>query len=207
MTDISDMIAQSVAAKEEAENSGKPNVGTRLRHARLLAGARLKDIAEAANCSESLLSKLENNKIQPSLNMLARVCDALNLTIGELFATPGADQEVIQRAGERIVVELDPLRRGEGIAMERLIPYAKGHLLQGNVHIVAPGGGSDGLVSHEGEEVGYVLSGQIELLLGDKVYNVNAGDSFTYRSETPHGYRNIGKSEARIIFINTPPSF
>ncbi|QRG07765.1 cupin domain-containing protein [Xanthobacter dioxanivorans] len=207
MSDISDFIVQGVAAKEEAEQAPRLQVGTRLRHARLLAGARLKDIAEAANCSESLLSKLENNKIQPSLNMLARVCEALHLTIGELFATPDADQEVVQRTGQRMVVELDPLRRGEGIRMERLIPYAKGHLLQGNVHIVAAGGGSDGLVAHEGEEVGYVLCGRIELLLGDKIFNVNAGDSFTYRSEIPHGYRNIGEEEARIIFINTPPSF
>lgn len=206
MTELTEIVARAAAEKGE-DNPGKFQVGTRLRHARLLAGARLKDIAEAANCSESLLSKLENNKIQPSLNMLSRVCDALNLTIGELFATPDAEQDVVLRAGQRMVVELDPLRRGDGIRMERLIPYAKGHLLQGNVHIVAPGGGSDGLVVHEGEEIGYVLAGQVELVLGDRTYKISTGDSFTYRSEIPHGYRNIGDEEARIIFINTPPSF
>lgn len=206
MADLTDMGARAAEARGE-DTPGKFQVGTRLRHARLLAGARLKDIAEAANCSESLLSKLENNKIQPSLNMLARICDALHLTIGELFATPDAAHDVVLRAGQRMVVELDPLRRGAGIQMERLIPYAKGHLLQGNIHIVAPGGGSDGLVAHEGEEVGYVLAGQVELTLGERTYQIGAGDSFTYRSEIPHGYRNVGDEEARILFINTPPSF
>jgi quercetin dioxygenase-like cupin family protein len=106
-----------------------------------------------------------------------------------------------------MVAEIDPVRRGEGIRMERLVPYAPGHLLQGNIHVVAAGGGTDGLITHDGEEVGYVIAGRIELRVGDASYEVEAGDSFYYRSERPHGYRNIGDCEARIIFINTPPSF
>ncbi len=181
-------------------------IGTRLRHARLMIGARLKDVAEAANCSESLLSKLENNKIRPSLNMLSRICDALNLTIGEVFATPNSEQTVVVREDARVVLDLDPVQ-GKGVRMERLIPYTKGHLLQGSVHVIAVGGGSEGMVTHDGEEVGYLLSGSVELLLGDRVFLINAGDSFIYRSEVPHGYRNVGDEEARIIFVNTPPTF
>lgn len=190
----------------EAALDSRIQVGTRLRHARLTLGARLKDVAEAANCSESLLSKLENNKIRPSLNMLARICDALNLTIGQLFETPDAEETVVVRDAARVVVDLDT-GAGKGVRMERIIPYSKGHLLQGTLHVVAPGGGSDGMVVHDGEEVGYVLSGSIELLLADRTYRVNAGDSFIYRSETPHGYRNAGEDEARILFVNTPPTF
>lgn len=181
-------------------------VGTRLKHARLTIGARLKDVAEAASCSESLLSKLENNKIHPSLNMLSRICDALNLTIGQLFETPNSEQTVVVREDARVVVDLDPVQ-GRGVRMERLIPYTKGHLLQSSMHVIARGGSSEGLVTHDGEEVGYLLSGTIELLLGDRVFRVNAGDSFIYRSEVPHGYRNVGDEEARIIFVNTPPTF
>src|SRR4029079_9682653 len=104
-------------------------------------------------------------------------------------------------------IEMDPVRRGHGILMERVIPYAKGHLLQSNIHIIAPGGSSFGLISHEGEEVGYVISGEIELFLGDKAYQLSAGDTFCFRSEIGHGYRNRGKSAARILFVNTPPTF
>jgi ribosome-binding protein aMBF1 (putative translation factor) len=45
-------------------------IGTRLRHARLMQGARLKDVADQAGCSESLVSKIENNKLEPSLQVL-----------------------------------------------------------------------------------------------------------------------------------------
>ena len=198
------------AGLDPSTGPGRPvssEIGTRLHHARLARGARLKDIAEVAKYSESLVSKIENNKVQPSIRMLHRICAALDLTIGELFASPEHDNRVVLRSGERITFEIDPLRRGSGVRMERLVPYAKGHLLQGNIHIVAPGGSSEGLITHHGEEVGYVISGELELTVADHTYSLSEGDSFCFRSETPHGYRNTSPREARVLFINTPPTF
>jgi transcriptional regulator with XRE-family HTH domain len=184
-----------------------PRIGSRVHHARLLREMRMKDLAAAAGCSESLISKIENNRIVPSLGVLHRICDALNLALGELLAAPAEDARIVTRAGERQIVEMDSLRAGDGIRMERLVPYAKGHLIQGNIHVIAPGGSSDGTITHSGEEVGYVISGEIDLEVGGQVYRVRAGDSFCYRSDLPHGYRNRGKAEARVLFVNTPPSF
>jgi transcriptional regulator with XRE-family HTH domain len=171
-------------------------IGGRLRHARLARGATLKDVARAAGCSESLVSKIETDKINPSLKVLHRICEALKVTIG-----------VVTRAGHRVTVEFDSLRRGTGLRMERLVPHAKGHLLQGSVHVIAPGGSTDGVVSHQGEEVGYVIEGELDLTVGKRTYRVRAGDSFCYRSDEPHGYRNVGSTEARVVIVNTPPSF
>jgi len=182
-------------------------IGTRLRHARLTRGSRLKEVADAAGCSESLVSKIENNKLQPSLQTLHKLCSVLKIGLGELFSPQNEDDPVVTREGRRTVVEMDALRRGDGILMERVIPYAKGHLLQSNIHIVAPGGSSFGLISHEGEEVGYLIAGEIELFVGDKAYQLAAGDTFCFRSEIGHGYRNRGTTEARILFVNTPPTF
>ncbi len=197
----------TAAATAPHHDTTDESVGYRLRHARRQLGLTLKEVADAAGCSESLLSKLENNKAQVSLNVLRRICGALEVTMGELFATAEESGDVVSRAGERMVVEFDPARPGYRTHMERLVPYDRNAQLQGNVHIIAPGGGSEGMISHTGEEVGYLLSGEIELLLGEKIYRVGAGDSFYFRSEIPHGYRNVGDTEARVIFINTPPTF
>jgi transcriptional regulator with XRE-family HTH domain len=184
-----------------------PRVGSRLQHARLLREMRMKDLAIAAGCSESLVSKIENSKSVPSLRVLHRICEALGLTLGEVLATPAEETGAVTRGGERHIVEFDSLRKGTGLRMERLVPYAKGHLLQGNIHVIAPGGSSDGVISHDGEEVGYVIAGEIELTVDGRAYLISAGDSFCYRSELPHGYRNCGTTEARVLFVNTPPSF
>lgn len=182
-------------------------IGIRVRHARMTAGLLLRELAKKADCSESFLSKIENDRIMPSIVMLRRIASALDLTLGELFATSNETEQVVMKNGQRSVTDFDPLRRGTGIQLERLIPYSKRHLLQGNIHIIAPGGSTDGTLKHPGEEVGYVLEGQIELIVGDNIYTLNAGNSFLYRSETPHGYRNKGKCRARVLFINTPPTY
>ncbi len=182
-------------------------IGVRIRHARMNAGLRLKDVAIRAGCSESLLSKIENDKVMPSVVRLHHVAAALGLTLGQLFASANEPERVVLKAGERPITTFDPLRRGTGVTLERLIPYGPHHLLQGNIHIIERGGGSDGTVRHAGEEVGYVLEGKIELNVDGKRYVLEAGDSFCFRSEHAHGYRNLGRSRARILFINTPPTF
>jgi uncharacterized cupin superfamily protein len=105
------------------------------------------------------------------------------------------------------VVETDQIRRGEGVQLEALIPNASGHLLSGYINHIEPGGGSDGVIQHEGEEFGYVLEGQIELSVGGRRYRIGEGDSFHFRSERAHSYRNVGKKKARILWLNTPPTF
>jgi transcriptional regulator with XRE-family HTH domain len=131
-------VPTSRSAKVSAESksrNGKPAevldlsrlaIGTRLRHARLIRGARLIEVAEAAGCSESLVSKIENNKLQPSLQTLHKLCSVLKIGLGELFSPQQDDYPVVTRQGRRTVIEVDPLRRGEGILMERVNPLCEG---------------------------------------------------------------------------------
>jgi quercetin dioxygenase-like cupin family protein len=72
---------------------------------------------------------------------------------------------------------------------------------------VEAGGSSGGTITHVGEELGFVLEGEVEIMLGDKPYLLKEGDSIFFPSELPHGYRNPGDKTARILWINTPPTF
>jgi transcriptional regulator with XRE-family HTH domain len=180
-------------------------IGARLKHARMVRGLTLKQVADAARCSESFVSKLENDKANPSFAMLHLLAEILATNVAALFAASG--QSVISRPDSRPVVLTDQLRVGKGIKLERLIPYSHANLLQGNIHHIDTGGRSDGNIVHSGEEVGYVLEGEIELTVDGRTYRAVKGDSFHFRSELPHGYRNVGTTPARIIWINTPPTF
>lgn len=188
-------------------NGDFPRIGPRLKHLRKLRGLNLRDVGRDVGCSEGYLSKIENNKAAPSLAVLHRLAAVLDTNLAYLFDTGEAGAEVVGRAGQRPIVELDPLRQGRGIRIERVIPYAERHLLQCNIHIIEPGGTSDGQIEHEGEEVGYILEGQLELVVEDKVYALNLGDSFHFASHRPHGYRNVGATRCRVLWVNTPPTF
>ena len=204
----SNQARRNGAGTDTAEaDPGAIDIGTRLRHARRVRGMNLKEIAAEAGCSEGYLSKIENNKGAPSLTMLHRIARALGINLGSLFENADRPPDTVLRQGARPIVDLDPLRRGDRLRLERIVPYSERHLLQCNIHIIEPEGGSEGQIQHEGEEVGYVLCGQIELNLDNETFTLSAGDAFYFPSMRLHGYRNIGDDEARILWVNTPPTF
>ncbi|GGI20548.1 MAG: cupin domain-containing protein [Oxalicibacterium faecigallinarum] len=194
--------SEVVAETEASEKKGGPGgLAVRLRYARLIAGLTLMQVAQKAECSESLISKIERGSATPSLAMLHRLANALDTNISTLMSDEAPPAGPVLRQGER------PIIRTGDIALERLVLPTRGGLLQANIHIVAPGGASDGQIEHVGEEVGYVLEGELELRLGKESYVVGPGDTFSFQSNTPHGYRNVGEVEAKVLWVNSPATF
>jgi len=183
------------------------DVGAKLRHARKVKKLRLKDVALAVGCSESLLSKIECDKTTPSLRTLHRIVTVLDTSIASMFADPKESEVTLYRDGERPVVVIGEPDRANAIRLERLTPYVEGQALDGNVHVVAPGATNGGEIKHVGEEVGFILEGELELTVGSTTYQLKAGDSFFFRSELPHSYRNTGNKTVRVLWVNSPPTF
>ena len=185
-------------------------IGARLKHARLARGYTLKQLADSVSCSESLISKVENDKIRPSIFMLHRLTRALDTNIGALFSAPDPEDLPVRilRADQRPTFHVDPeWQAGEGVWLERLVAPVKGGLLQANILNLAPNARSDGVIQHNGEELGFVIQGQLELIVNEVVYVLRAGDSFFFPSSMPHGYQNGAGDIVRVLWVNTPPSF
>jgi transcriptional regulator with XRE-family HTH domain len=199
---------RAVARKKLISEGPESRVGLRMKHRRLLRGLTLKVLAEQAGCSESMLSRIENGTANPSINTLHRIALALRVPVSGLFQDDeeGANNVVLRR-GQRPTIETGELGGGRGTRLEALIPTGRGNLLSGYINDIEPGGGSRGTLQHEGEEFGYVLDGVIELTVGDCNYQLGEGDSFYFRSERPHAYINNGCRVARVLWVNTPPSF
>jgi transcriptional regulator with XRE-family HTH domain len=193
---------QDSVAIEEAEKGASPAaiLGMRLRHARRVADLTLVQLAQKAQCSESLISKIENGSATPSLASLHRMAVALNTNIAALTSPVSSPPGPVMRRGQRPVI-------AGSITLERITLPADNGLLQANIHIIEPGVATDGTIEHIGEEVGYVLEGSVELQLGDERYLLHAGDSFNFASDVPHGYRNGGEVVAKILWINTPATY
>ncbi|WP_034915769.1 cupin domain-containing protein [Erwinia sp. 9145] len=184
-----------------------PALGMRLRHARLAQEITLKQLALKVGCSESLLSKLENDVASPSLAMLHRLANALETNISDLMAKTWAADAPVLKSGQRPRKRFVHRNKKGGIELENLTSPHKGNLLQGNIHIIEPGIASDGQIEHHGEEMGYVLEGEIALYLGEETWSLSAGDSFYFPSNVPHGYRNTGDCVAKVLWVNTPVTF
>jgi transcriptional regulator with XRE-family HTH domain len=178
-------------------------VGRRLRQLRLAQGLRLKDLAGAAGCSESLLSRVENNLTTPSLTTMHRLARALGVSMVALLDVGSPDGVVISTPRDRIVIG----RGYPGEQNEVLIPHAENRLLEGFIVTLMPGAEPSGPFQHDGEEVGVILEGVLELVVGDSRNILHPGDSFFFHSDVTHRYRNAGADTCRVVWINTPPTF
>jgi len=184
-------------------------IGVRLKHARLNRRANLRQLADEVGCTESFLSKVENDKVRPSLTMLHKIVQALDISIAKLFAdNTDLDAPItVLPSGKRPMLRTEQLKQEKGITLESLLPVSRAVLLEANIHHVAPSGSSRGFIHHPGEEMGFVLDGELELTVNGKTVHLKKGDSFFFLSNLPHGYKNPGTITARILWVNTPQSF
>jgi transcriptional regulator with XRE-family HTH domain len=179
-------------------------IGARVHYARVLKGLRMRDLAKKVNCTESMISKIESNRVVPSIAMLQKIIVALDRNMASFFGLELDTHKLVQRPEERVFVKSDALRGGHGISYERLVPPAAGNLLEANIHVILPGGHKTDQIKHQGEAVGYLLEGEIELDIDGTTYRMSAGDSFFFKAHLKNGYRNVGAGTARLLWVNTP---
>jgi mannose-6-phosphate isomerase-like protein (cupin superfamily)/DNA-binding phage protein len=184
-------------------------IGAHIKHARRNRRQSLRQVADIVGCTESFLSKVENDKVRPSLTMLHKIVVALGISVAKLFSEKREDTSpvTVLKSGTRLTLATGQIRNGKGISLESLLPVSSTVLLEANIHHVASGGSSRGFIKHQGEEMGFVLEGELELKVAKKTFSVKKGDSFFFLSHLPHGYRNPGPVTAKILWVNTPQSF
>jgi transcriptional regulator with XRE-family HTH domain len=181
--------------------------GRIIRAVRKKLGRTLAEVAEECGCTPSFLSKLENGRTAPSLNMLHRIAASLGVNIGTLAPQENGGSARIVRAKDRPILGTPLIRGGDGIKLELLSGQSDGELFQVNLHHVDPGGRSDGQIIHAGNEFIYVLAGEIELFLGSETIHLAEGDAAFFRSTEPHGYANPSAAHAVVLWLNSPPTY
>ena len=174
--------------------------GQRFRRLRMRRQLSLAQVARATKVSVGFLSALERGQMRCSIATLRRIARFYKTNIISLFETNGEAQRLV-RPSERKILETSPNVRMELLAWGNTA--MEPHLFR-----VKPGGGSGESYSHEGEEFLHVLRGEFELWLHNEGhYHLKAGDSLYFESSTPHRWKNPGRAEAWVLWINTPPTF
>lgn len=206
---VKNRVARGAAeAAAGGAGGGRPiPIGPRVRHLRQLKGLRLKDLAVAAGCSESLLSRIENDLVTPSLSTIHRICKALAVNVSALVDP--VEQRVCTTYGpdDRPRTSHGRAGEGDGSLCETLTPFGAERMLEGLLLELPGGGPLCGPFEHAGEEIGYVLEGELELFVEGERHQLPAGHSFFFSSSRPHSYRAHGPRSCRVLWINTPPTF
>ena len=177
-------------------------LGERLRALRKTKGLSLKELAAATGVSIALLSQVERNQLDPSLDTLRKLARTLDVPLFSLFQDGPVNGVAIVRYDRRLSIGTSPY----GVAYTRISPgFGRLEMLEG---ILLPGAASSPeLWAHQSEECAVVLEGDLSVEFVDDVCLLGFGDSIYFDSRRPHRYANRSTSLTKYIVSITPPSF
>jgi quercetin dioxygenase-like cupin family protein len=177
-------------------------LGRTIRALRKGQARTLADVAGQAGISVSLLSQVEHGSVDPSLDSLRDIADALGIAPFKLLAQRPIDRRIV-RAGEGTPLALPD----SDVELFLLSPSLEGPfevvrwtLRAGGVTARQPRG-------HGGVEAMYILEGAVQIEVGDETVELRQGDFFTIEAQVPHRARAVGDGPASGIFVVSPPSF
>jgi DNA-binding transcriptional MerR regulator/quercetin dioxygenase-like cupin family protein len=177
-------------------------VGEKLRLLRAARGDTLRQVAERTGLSPSYINSVERSLSSPSIASLQKLAAAFDTNVLALLgdAEQAPDTPLI-RHDQRPILD-----SSHGVTIEDLSTARSG--LEPLVFTIQPGAGSDGALSHAGEEVLYVLEGALRLRLdGDTDYDLEPGDAMSFESPRSHQFSNVGSAPAVVFWVNTPRTF
>lgn len=175
-------------------------VGVNLRRMRSKRGLSLQRLAEQAGVSRAMLSQIELGRSTPTISLLWKISQALEVTFSAFLANPqGRSPMVLTASGGKLLTNqagtfssralfpLDGARRSEFYEL-RMSVAADEHA---SPH---PPGTSENLV---------VSSGNVEIGVEQTLYRLGPGDALLFAADVPHYYRNVGTTPAVMYLVVT----
>ena len=176
-------------------------IGKKIRELRILNGLTQEELADRSELSKGFISQLENDVTSPSISTLEDILQCLGMTISEFFSREEEPPQVVFGEEDYFEKTDEELQN----RTEWIIPNAQKNMMEPIRLTLEAGGQTYPDTPHEGEEFGYVLKGEISIVVGKKIYRAKAGESFYYTPDKKHYITS--KKGAKILWISTPPSF
>ena len=179
------------------------DIGEKLRQLRLQRGLTQEDMADRCELSKGFISQVERNLASPSIATLTDMLECLGSSLSQFFSEAKAEKTVFAPQDMFVKEDSEDMRG----SITWLVPDAQKNAMEPILVEMDEGGKTYSLPPHEGEEFGYVLSGAIYLVTGEKKTRVRTGCSFCIHPRQSHYLMNAGKTRARVLWVSNPPVF
>ena len=198
-------IRKNQASAEMAEQVTAATLGARVRQFRTELGMTQTELAERGGLSHSALSKIESGQLSPTFQTLLRIVQGLGVDMPRLLAASGPSVKRMRRAvtrhGQGQRHETGPYvyeTLADELVNKRMIPLVA-EIKADSIETFGP------VIAHPGEEVVYVLSGEIELHTeGYAPVQLKVGDCAYFDSTMRHACISLSEANARVLWVSTP---
>lgn len=175
------------------------NLGTVVRELRKSRKLSLRTLSRSTGFSAAFMSQVENGQASPSISSMEKIAHALGVTLGDFFRATESQTTYVARARERSGLTSQWSRA----QIEALGRVEVGQELEGMIVTLHPEGSSGKRPhSHTHDQLAFVVSGTLELTLGEDVYKMSRGDSATIRAGMPRLWKNVSRKPAQVVIVS-----
>lgn len=160
-------------------------IGSKIRKIRLQQGRTIQEVADASDCSKALLSKIETGKVVPALATLSKISKALKVKVSALMEDGAVDDVAYTNALTDRPEAFVPTSKGYSIFA--FAPHFTNKKMQPVMVRGKKGEVRPHSVSHDGEEFIFILKGEVQVHIANKLYKLKEGESIYFESVNEHG--------------------
>lgn len=196
--------ADKATNEAEAEDATTQALGVRLARVRQSYGLSQRQLSRVSGVANATISQIEKGQLNPTVGTLRKLLSGLPMTLSAFFdeSAPLPNEKIFFRRNELSEIS------------EGLVSYKQvGHSLSNKAiqfmwEKYEPGADTGRhALSHEGEECGFVIRGELTVTVADQTATLKAGDAYYFRSDQPHTFKNEGVAPCELITACSPPSF
>ena len=177
-------------------------IGRRLREVRERLALSQRQLGRQSGVANATISQIEASKLNPTVSMLKRILDGIPISLGEFFSD---ECEVRDNVFFR-APELTEIADG-GVSFRQVGANLSNRAIQLLKECYQPGSGTGKhAITHKGEECGIILTGRLEVTVGEQTAVLSKGDAYYFKSNQPHQFRNTGKEPCELITACSPPT-
>lgn len=180
-------------------------IGAEIRKHRRRSNMTLVSLAQRANVSQGMMSKIENGQTSPSLSTLAALAEALSIPLSALFSTLDESRDVSYvPAGKGLIIDRRGTRAGH---VYELLGHGVRGLIGVEPYLITLTEDSEGFADfqHEGVEFIYMLTGELLYRHSNRFFQLRPGDSLFFDAIAPHGPSELVRLPATYLSIITYP--
>ncbi len=177
------------------------DIGSAIKKFRKSQGMPQKELSRLVGVTPSNISQIESNQVFPSIPALYKIADHLSVDVGSFFLKPALDQKVVFSSTDGTKIHL-PNGNKKLIEITQLTPFD--HNGKAEVFLIKVFGNSkltSHFFQHKGEEIGYVLSGKVDMVLQDQTHHLESGEAIYLKMGTPNQWINKAKDAVSLLWI------
>lgn len=175
------------------------DIALNIRRQREVKGLTLDALAKRARVTKGFLSQVENFRATPSVPLLYKLAEALEIEPGALLSVPDKSPKYIfTKSGDGIQIEREHPESG---FIYKALAKGKNSKTMEPFILEIPVGASRKAVISNGDEFIYLLEGEIDFHLGDEAVRLKPGDCLYFEGEIPHYPESKSKKTSRMLVL------